>query len=97
MAPLWWSKYRSTLLGMYMTITFLIYFSWCAKLEKLHRNDDPNRIENIRSALQLEDLDFIKMVDDLNLQLNEVDLKDIEKKIDSRVSKVIPRESRALV
>jgi hypothetical protein len=33
----------------------------------------------------MEDLDFIKMVDDLKLDFDEVDLKDVEKQISSKV------------
>ena len=47
---------------------FLIYYS---KLEYLQRRNDKNRIANLKSALQLEDIDFMNMVDDLNIDYDE--------------------------
>jgi hypothetical protein len=38
--------------------------------------------------MELEDLDFVKMVDELNLGFNETDLRDIEKNISTKMSKV---------
>jgi len=35
--------------------------------------------------MELEDLDFVKMVEELNLDFNEVDLRDVEKKVQSKV------------
>ena len=38
--------------------------------------------------MELEDLDFVKMVDELNIGFNETDLRDIEKNINTKMSKV---------
>ena len=38
----------------------------------------------------MEDLDFVKMVDELKLEFDEVDLGDVEKRISSKVTKVNP-------
>jgi hypothetical protein len=54
-------------------------------LDKLQRNNDPNRIENIKNVLQLEDLDFIKMVEDLNLQFDESELAEVEQSLNSKI------------
>ena len=64
------------------TVLFGIYFS---RTEQIQRKNDPNRIENLKNVLEMEDLDFIKMVDDLKLDFDEVDLKDVEKQISSKV------------
>ena len=64
------------------TALFGIYFS---RTEQIQRKNDPNRIENLKNVLEMEDLDFIKMVDDLKLDFDEVDLKDVEKQISSKV------------
>ena len=44
----------------------------------------------MKNALELEDLDFVKMVDELNLKFDEVDLKDMEKNLSSKMGKVAP-------
>lgn len=90
LAPLWFKKYRKTVNGLYMALTTVLFFIYYAHWERLQRVDDPKRIQNIKTALQLEDLDFIKMVEEMNLQLNEVDLGDMERKIQSRIGKTIP-------
>ena len=42
----------------------------------------------------MEDLDFVKMVDDLKLEFDEGDLKEIEKQVSSRLSKVSPSQAQ---
>lgn len=44
-----------------------------------------NRITNIKTALELEDLDFINMVNDLNIDYDEKDLQILEREISSKV------------
>ena len=41
----------------------------------LQRRNDLNRISNLKTAMELEDADFIKMVDDLKIDYDEYDLK----------------------
>ena len=36
--------------------------------------------------MQLEDLDFIKMVEDLNLQFDESELAEVEQSLNSKIS-----------
>ena len=79
MAPLWFKKYRSNLFVIYMALTSALFFIYYNNVDIIQRTDDPNRITNLKTALELEDLDFIQMVDDLKIQLNEVDLRDVEK------------------
>jgi hypothetical protein len=51
----------------------------------LQRRRDPNRIKNIKSAMELEDADFIKMVDDLKIDYDEIDLREVEQEVMSKV------------
>ena len=85
MAPVWFSKYRSRCFAIYMVITSMLFGIYYSRTEQLQRKNDPNRIENIKNILQLEDLDFIKMVDDLKLEFDETDLKDIERSVSSKL------------
>lgn len=78
-APKWFLKFRSLGFSLYMIITTLIFLIYYSKLDYLQRTYDRNRITNIKSALQLEDIDFINMVNDLNLDYDERDLKTIER------------------
>lgn len=63
---------------------FAVYYS---RLEQLQRKRDPNRISNIKSAMELEDSDFIKMVEELKLDYDEIDLREIEKDVLSKIKK----------
>jgi hypothetical protein len=85
MAPVWFSGYRSKVFFVYMLITSVLFGIYMNSLDQVQRKNDPNRIENLKSVLELEDMDFIKMVDDLKLEFDEVDLKDVEKQISSKV------------
>jgi hypothetical protein len=78
MAPLWFKGYRSTVLGLYMALTSILFFIYYSHIDKLQRTNDPNRISTLKSSLELEDVDFIKMVDEMNIKLNDVDLKEVE-------------------
>ena len=85
MAPVWFSGYRSKVFFVYMAITTALFGIYFSRTEQIQRKNDPNRIENLKNVLEMEDLDFIKMVDDLKLDFDEVDLKDVEKQISSKV------------
>jgi hypothetical protein len=63
----------------------MVFYS---KLEFVQRRADKNRIQNIKSALELEDIDFIKMVNDLKIDYDESDLKEIEKEVTSQLKRV---------
>lgn len=67
LAPVWFKAYRKKVFGMYMAATALLFVIFYSYPEKVERRNDPHRIENIKSVLQLEDLDFVKMVDELKI------------------------------
>lgn len=69
-----------------MALTTLIFGIFASKLDYIQRKNDPNRIKNIKTVMELEDLDFVKMVDELNLTFDEVDLRDVQKKIGTKMS-----------
>jgi len=71
-----------------MAITTILFGIYLSKVDLIQRKNDPNRITNLKNVMELEDLDFMKMVDELNLGFNETDLRDIEKKISTKMSKV---------
>jgi hypothetical protein len=67
---------------MIMTAALLaVYYS---RLEQVQRKRDPNRITNLKTVMELEDADFIKMVEDMKLDYDDVDLKEIEKEVSSK-------------
>ena len=71
-----------------MAITTVLFGIYLSKVDLIQRKNDPNRITNLKTVMELEDLDFVKMVDELNLGFNETDLRDIEKNISTKMSKV---------
>ena len=77
-----------------MLLTSTLFAIFYSRVDQIQRKNDPNRIENVKSALQLEDLDFVKMVDDLKLEFDEGDLREIEKQVSSRLSKVSPSQAQ---
>lgn len=91
MAPLWFKKYRSTVFGLYITLTTVLFLIYYNNLPLLQRQNDPNRIKNLKTVMELEDLDFVKMVEEMKLQLNETDLRDMERKVRTKVTRVIDR------
>ena len=46
-----------------------------------------NRISNLKTAMELEDADFIKMVDEMKIDYDEHDLKQIERSVTSRMDR----------
>jgi len=59
MAPTWFLKNRTLLFSIYLILTTLLFAIYYSKVELLQRRRDPNRIGNIKSAMELEDADFI--------------------------------------
>lgn len=88
LAPKWFLKFRSVSFAIYMIITTILFMVFYSKLEFVQRRADKNRIQNIKSALELEDIDFIKMVNDLKIDYDESDLKEIEKEVTSQLKRV---------
>lgn len=62
-----------------MGLTALMFTVFYQNHEIIKRKNDPNRIENIKSALELEDVDFVKMVDDLKIGFDEKELGEVER------------------
>lgn len=57
-------------------------------MEFVQRKADKNRIANIKKALELEDTDFIEMVNELKIDYDEDDLKEIEREVTTQLSKI---------
>ena len=87
MAPRWFLKNRTIQFSLYMILTSLLFAIYYSRLEQLQRKRDPNRISNIKSAMELEDADFIKMVDELKIDYDETDLREIEKEVLSKMNR----------
>ncbi len=67
-----------------MILTAALFAVFYSKLEQVQRKRDPNRIANLKTVMELEDADFIKMVEDMKLDYDDVDLKEIEKEVSSK-------------
>ena len=87
MAPRWFLKNRTFQFSLYMILTTLLFAVYYSRLDQLQRKRDPNRISNIKSAMELEDADFIKMVDELKIDYDEIDLREIEKEVLSKMNR----------
>ena len=87
MAPKWFLKFRTMNFALYMIMTSILFAIYYSNVDIIQRRNDPNRISTIKSALELEDGDFIKMVDDLKIDYDELDLKEIEKEVKSKIAK----------
>ena len=88
LAPKWFLKFRSLGFAGYMLITSALFFIYYSKLEFVQRKADKNRIANINKALELEDTDFIEMVNELKIDYDEDDLKEIEREVTTQLSKI---------
>ena len=55
LAPLWFKKYRSQVFAIYMTLTTILFGIFYSRVNQIHRKNDPNRITNLKNALELED------------------------------------------
>ena len=84
MAPRWFLKFRTVNFSLYMILTAALFAVFYSKLEQVQRKRDPNRIANLKTVMELEDADFIKMVEDMKLDYDDVDLKEIEKEVSSK-------------
>lgn len=88
LAPKWFLKFRLLGFTLYLTLTSILFFVYYSKMEFLQRKNDKNRISNLKTALQLEDADFINMVNDLNIDYDEEDLKEIEKEVTMSIGRL---------
>lgn len=83
MAPLWFTKFRQVTFAGYLLATVVLFSIFYTQRDKLQRRNDLNRITNLKSAMELEDSDFIKMVDEMKIDYDEYDLKQIERQVTS--------------
>ena len=72
------------------SVLFLIYYS---KIDYVQRRADKNRITNIKKALELEDVDFIEMVNELRIDYDEKDLREIEREVSTQMMRMNMLES----
>ena len=70
-----------------MIATSALFAIFYTQRERLQRRNDLNRITNLKSAMELEDSDFIKMVDEMKIDYDEYDLKQIEKQVTSQLER----------
>jgi hypothetical protein len=85
MAPKWFAKYRGYVFAAYMACTTIIFTVYYSRVGILQRRNDPNRIENIKTAMELEDADFIEMVDELKIDYDATDLREMEQDVTSQM------------
>lgn len=95
LAPIWFRAYRKKVFAMYMVATTVLFWTYYTYYDKIQRRNDQNRIENIKTVLELEDLEFVKMVDELKIQFDESELAEVEKQLSSQMrGRVNPGASR---
>lgn len=87
LAPKWFLKFRSFSFAGYMILTSALFLIYYSRLDYVQRRADKNRIANIKKALELEDTDFIDMVNELKIDYDERDLKEIEREVTSQMSR----------
>ena len=95
MAPKWFLRFRSLTFSMYMLITAALLLIYYSKRDFIQRKNDKNRIEHIKTALELEDSDFIKMVNELKLDYDEDDLREADKEITTGLKRIVAAEDAA--
>jgi hypothetical protein len=83
LAPKWFVKFRSLSFSLYMIITSLLFFIYYNRMEMVQRRNDKNRIQHIKTALELEDIDFMQMVNELKIDYDERDLREVEREVNS--------------
>ena len=71
-----------------MMLTSILFFIYYSKLDYVQRKADKNRIADIKKALELEDVDFIEMVNELKIDYDEDDLKEIEREVSSQIGRM---------
>ena len=85
MAPKWFLNFRKVTFTVYMILSATLFAIFYTNVNLIQRRNDPNRITTIKSAMELEDADFIKMVDELKIDYDELDLKEVEKEVKSKL------------
>ena len=75
MAPKWFKNFRQKTFAIYMMATGALFFIFYANRSMLQRRNDVNRITTLKTAMELEDSDFIKMVDEMRIDYDAEDLK----------------------
>ena len=70
-----------------MIATGVLFTIFYTQRDKLQRRNDLNRITNLKSAMELEDSDFIAMVDEMKIDYDEYDLKQIERSVTSKLDR----------
>lgn len=53
--------------AIYMILTTALFTVFYTRLQYVQRGHDNNRITHIKTALELEDVDFIEMVNELKI------------------------------
>ena len=85
LAPKWFLRFRSFNFAVYMVITSVLFLVYYSKLDYVQRKADKNRIADIKRALELEDIDFIQMVNELKIDYDEGDLREIEREVTTQM------------
>ena len=70
-----------------MVATCALFSVFYTHREMMQRRNDVNRIANLKSAMELEDSDFITMVDEMKIDYDEGDLKQIETQVTSTMER----------
>ncbi len=85
MAPQWLIKYKLVLSLITLSVTGLLLGIHSSRPELIKRRNDPNRIRHLKTAMELEEADFLKMSSDLKLSYDPDELKAVEREALSAV------------
>lgn len=84
-APRWLTRYSLLVLVPSLAVSVLLLVLHYKNPELIKRRNDPNRVSNLQTALELEDGDFLKMANDLNLGYDNDELHDVEREALNKV------------
>lgn len=86
LAPRWFAQFRQRVFCAYLLATSALFFIFYYHRDKVGRRNDPNRISDLKTVMELEDADFVHMVEEMNLDYDEYDLKEVEAEVNSKVA-----------
>ena len=72
--------------SVYMILTTILFAVFYSRLEIIQRSKDPNRITTLKTVMELEDADFVEMVNELKLDYDSRDLAEIEREVSRKTS-----------
>ena len=73
-----------------MLATVALFAVFYTQRDRVQRRNDINRITHLKTAMELEDADFIKMVDEMKIDYDVQDLKQVEREVTTQLKRSPP-------